>query len=52
MVQVGCVVNEFGLSPFTNPEYDGETAGTVPPYTMPPDDAEITSAVGTTVTVP
>jgi hypothetical protein len=50
--QVGGVVSELALSPFTKPEYDAVTAGTLPPYVMDAEDAVTTTRAATSCTVP
>ena len=50
--QVGCVVSDDALSPFTNPEYEGDDVGTAPPYVMVSEEALTTSTAVPTTTSP
>jgi hypothetical protein len=50
--QVGGVVREPGVSPFTKPAYVAEIPGTAPPYVMEALEAVTVSAAWVTSTVP
>ena len=50
--QVGGVVSELAVSPFTNPEYEGVTAAGVEPYGTEAEEAVTCSIAGLTVTSP
>jgi hypothetical protein len=50
--QVGFAVSELELSPFTKPEYEAVTVGTLPPYVIVAEEAVTVRLAGLIFTAP